>query len=360
MYLITISFVCLMWPLSRKFSNRKLCYVCLVWLWLFGIFALRAPSVGTDTPVYIYRFEYIRNSSWKNLQYVSERFQFEYGFTVLTKLISMITESPRIYLLILSTFFITVLCRFIYLYSEMPWLSFYMYITLGFFASSLSAARQVLSIALCMIAIKYILNDKMIMFVFIIILAGIFHTSVLTVLPMFWISKLKYSKKLIAIIVSLLVAIAAFGNALLISFANLLRMMNVSVFKVDSYYRFIDATNIRNGAVGITLIYLVFTILVIYAYYSETGLKKGTAISFSAISLAISFLTFYVGMIARLNLTFGIFYLCTVPNSINKIKDEKSRFLFLISTIAVLLFYYIAIVARANTSSSIPFTVWSN
>lgn len=168
---------------ERNRPDRKTEYKQRAWILLFSIlpmvllFVLRYKYVGSDTIGYVSFFQYeIREESFGDI--FAEFFvNAESGFRLYCKLISLITDSYTVFFLFNALIIFGSLYRFALKYTTNPFVLFYVLITLGTYQFFESGLRQALAMAICLFAVDFIKDRKIIRFAVLIFLAYLFHKS---------------------------------------------------------------------------------------------------------------------------------------------------------------------------------------
>lgn len=172
----------------RKPSKSKnLIFIFLAFGQLFLLMAFR-EGIGYDYLMYVRGFNNMRESGFGNLTYKD----WEPGFILLTKLLGMIPGiDAQMYLIILSAGAAIPAAIFIYKNSEMPWLSTVLYVNLFMFFMSMNFLRQMIAVTLVMWAWHFMKKNKFVPYLFLIIVASFFHQTVLLMLPVYLLVKMK-------------------------------------------------------------------------------------------------------------------------------------------------------------------------
>lgn len=337
-------------------NDKKKVYIVFIGLIIFSFAALRNYTVGSDALTYLQRYSRFANAEWKNIFHISDKMMFEYGFAVINKLLSYISRNPRFFLIITVLFIVYSYCLAIYKYSEIPWLSFLIFITLGLFGSSLSALRQYIAIGIIILSYDAILNNQLLKYITLVVMAYSVHTSALIVLPMFWLSKIKFNKTTIS------AAGIGFLGMVFLFFRHAKEIGNILapyIFTYSRYFYSLD-TSLGKGAVGETIIYFAFLVLILIELYRSEDEARNTYIAFAIMSAVLILFSYMISICARLLPYFSSMFLFSVPKAITSEKRSKNRFLYLIIICVVLLFYYFAVVCRADTCSVIPYELWND
>lgn len=192
--LVFISVLALLFELVktriRTIDTNKI-FVIIICIHLIIIQSLRAHTVGTDIPGYIRLYNTMSVSEWTDI--FNNRMEF--GFCFLVKLITLTKVNIQVYLTILSILIITPVGFTIYRYSAKPYISFYVYITFGFYSASFCTIRQHIAYGIILLTLNSIKERKLFKFFILVILASTIHKSAIIFLPAYFISKIKMNKK---------------------------------------------------------------------------------------------------------------------------------------------------------------------
>ena len=163
----------------------------LMVLFLIGLFAgLRNENIGID---------YVGYNNFYNEIVSSDTFDpyasgLEIGWTSLNLIFAYLGFPPGLFFGLLAflvwSIFVKSSDDFNYL---IPLMFFFVFCN-GFFLWSLSGLRQTIAIMLFFYSTQYIRNNKFITYALIIFLASLFHTSVIVMLPFFFLRYLKYNR----------------------------------------------------------------------------------------------------------------------------------------------------------------------
>lgn len=153
---------------------------------IFGlIFILMAGTrihTGFDYNTY---HEIFRSVDYSNFQEQT----VEIGFATVVLLFRNIDLSFHAFLLFIALITISLKLKYFNEYSRFSYASLLIYFSIGFIINDMGQIRYGLAIAICLFAFKDIFNENKVGFVAKVILAGLFHTSALSVLPAYWIAR---------------------------------------------------------------------------------------------------------------------------------------------------------------------------
>lgn len=83
---------------SKRYKNGDKVFLFISFLLLTFVSGLRNRCIGVDTNMYVYFFEHLNTIGFNDLM----NLRYEYGFSLFSKIISLLTDNYHIYLLIVS------------------------------------------------------------------------------------------------------------------------------------------------------------------------------------------------------------------------------------------------------------------
>lgn len=310
----------------------------------FGMLAFFAmfhsDTVGNDTPTYIIAFETARDSGISNSYW-----GFEIGFILLLRTLSYISSSPQILFITVGAFSYYSFGRFVLKYSKIPWLSIYLFFTLGFFDFSLSGIRQLISIAILLLAFDFIIEEQPKKFIVTVIIAALFHNGAWAFLFAYLISRFE-SKKQYLIILSIATLIVQ------IIFNKVFELLLI-IFPKYNYYigdTYTDGIT-RIATILKTAVLLVMIIMSIFSSNgNEIAEQKIDKIMFCycVTAIAIMILSTNAVAIERSALIYNLFSIVYYPNIIKKFRNRNDK-VIVISLSIVLFFAYIWVIQVYRT-----------
>ena len=206
---------------SIKFDDKaKRTFLLWCGLALFLIIALRHREVGSkDSNNYYENWELLSTFSFNELKLFSKESNFEGGYLLFAWFFSHLFPEGQVVFIISAMIFTISVCRFIYINSKDPELSFVMYICLGLYTFMAQGLRQSLAMSICLFAIELAKKRKFVPFLLLVLLATTFHSSSIVFLLVYFIygPKISITTGLVGAVISgFLVVfskqIAAIGN----------------------------------------------------------------------------------------------------------------------------------------------------
>ena len=177
-----------------RITRQQLCNrVCLpvIFMILFLLSACRL-NVGNDYAKYV-EFMHLVNCN----AYVPT----EIGFNLLVKILYGLSGYEN-YLLVFAVYaFTTVFFFLLAMYEqsdEFP-LTFFLFMTLGYYFQTFSTVRYYLALAVALYSMKFVLRRQWGRFLVLILLGAAFHKSLLVVIPLYFLASLPWKKWQLAI-----------------------------------------------------------------------------------------------------------------------------------------------------------------
>lgn len=173
--------------------NRDDIVVFAVCLQTALIIGCRGISVGVDSRKYEMIFESIKGVEWKNIF----SYYLEPGYVLINKLVFFLGGEFRWVLLINAAITMIGIYNFIIQCSNNKIMSLYLFITIGYFGSTMNIMRQFLSLTFILMAYICVLNKKKNYIIFLyVVIAMLIHTSSIVVMAVIIIYKVLYLKNI--------------------------------------------------------------------------------------------------------------------------------------------------------------------
>lgn len=319
---------------KEEFKERSFYLGCFVLLFFA---ASRGESVGGDLAEYIPLFHGLNDSSITEIFMTSLMSGYEIGFVLLCKLINLISDESRFFIIVtsicslLGPFFLVVR------YSENKWYSILMYPLLSFYTISLNNVRQAIAISIIMFAIHFLLQQRKLSFLCCVVIASFMHTSAVFSLLFYPLTRWQYSfKKVVFLITSLLVVFFLLGSFLFnYMLANVFtRYLNETG---DSY----TETGTGYGLLVVYIFIVAICLVLFQKGYADMDSQSYNINKLFLLSvIAAVFIQAFASYMAALSRLVYYFYLPIIvllPNLIGNIRKTPVRRLLFI---AMFLFFY--------------------
>ena len=149
-------------PFQRQQAHKK--YVIFLMVLLILQSGLRNVAVGDDTYQYYSHFDSVMKSTWSQVLFdATLQGAKDPGYSILTKLFSMVFPSYRLYLIAIAIFFFTALGRLLYRYlgtnlDVFVSVALYQCLYYGFF--SITGLRQTIATGILLFALPFALEKR--------------------------------------------------------------------------------------------------------------------------------------------------------------------------------------------------------
>jgi hypothetical protein len=216
---------------------------------------------------------------------------------------------------------IIVLFLFIYIAesSAQRWLSILIFMSLGFFFFSLSGMRQSIGVVIALWGLKYIKEKKILKYIITILIAALFHSSVIIFLVFYFIDKIRVNPFLVSIVMVILNVTATYIRQFIILISS----------QLNAYSAYFGG-QFDNGEYGEAWVFLVLIVMlflcvsrivlgkdVFYENNTETNVHYFACLIVSIIG--------YLPTPGRLLFLFIPVYITLIPNMIALYKNSYAR-----------------------------------
>ncbi len=297
---------------------------------LFWVSALRV-NVGNDYAKYV---------EFMHLVYCNAYVPTEPGFNLLTLAIYHIFGYEN-YIFVFAVFtFFTVLFFMIAMWQQSEWFSFsfMMFMFLGYYFQSISTVRYYLALAMALYSIKFVLKKDWPRFLLIVLIAAMFHKSVLVILVLYPIASIKWKRW-----VYIIGGLGCVSCLFLQDF-----YLKVVVFLYPSYK---DTEYLTGGTsyvnIARCLVILGFSI---WMYKDAIRGNKANLFYFYCNIMALALYVFgsFLPIISRIGYYLTVTHILFIPALLLKIKDEKKRKLITCVTVIGCLGYFVLYMRGAS------------
>ena len=180
------------WKPSRK---KEILYLCISSVILIVFSSIRATNVGIDYfQFYVPFFENVHSGGWGYLISDANIYRSEFGFSLLTYLISFVTGNPFVYAAVIAVFMVGLTALVLYRDCPKPWVGMFIFVAFNFFGNTLSYLRQSLAIAIFLFAIRYIKEKRIVPYMLLVLLAASFHNSLLLMIPIYFLAQIPVNR----------------------------------------------------------------------------------------------------------------------------------------------------------------------
>lgn len=224
-------------------KNKNMIFLFLSFgqLYLLTIFRF---LIGCDYVMYAKAFMDLQTQDFWNFTY----YDWEYGFVFITKILGMILPSYTSYFAVIAIFTLIPVAIFIYRNTEKVWIGTFMYINFFLFFMQMNFIRQAFAVSITLFAWQFIRKKKFFWFILVILFASLLHSTVLVMIPFYFLAKMRPTGK----------QVIFYGYALTIFYFSSTGILNLITKIFHQEYN-----NTQFITEGISLIYAVVPIIIL-------------------------------------------------------------------------------------------------
>lgn len=292
-----------------KQRNSRLSFCLVAGLIFYLLLLLKHDLVGSDTQNYHWLFDYVKDNG--DDAFIGDNIIVsEIGFYKLLLFCSKLGDF-KLLLGIVYLLYIGVFVYYIFKYSNNVWLSFFLFLTTGYFMFACTM-RQCIAWSILLIALQFALRKKFLLYMFTGLLASLFHVSAIIFLPVYFICNDRLTWKQILFFLLILVVI-------LFSTSSIMRFL--FQFSGKDYY-----FKMETGGIVTLLLHVGYAIWAFYLF-SMKRLGKMTVIlmKLNFIILLLFPFAFFNPAFFRIYKYFDLVYVLLIPNLISTITHKKIR-----------------------------------
>ena len=333
---------------SRISKNRKCLSVFYVFLIFFVIFLMSAfrNDIG-DTFQYKHSYSLLNNYKFST--------EGDWGFGLFQYILYNINTDPQFLIIITSLITVGFNVYNLYHYCSYMELEIYMYITSGYFTTTMNGIRQSMLAAVVFTFTRIIEKEKTMLFIIAVILASPFHQSVLILIPVYFIVKQEaWSKTTVAVIIISCIGFMGFSTI----FPALLEALE------DTNYGYYANQTDMGGSSFMRVI--VNAVPVVLAYIKRKELKESWPKSNIFVNMAlinVIFVAFgmYNWIFNRFTIYFQLYNFVLIPYIIqNCFKGKEKRLLYFGFMLCYFGFFYYEQVIGLNMQYNSKYLKFDN
>ncbi|WP_163468928.1 EpsG family protein [Fusobacterium sp. IOR10] len=309
----------------------------------FLVLSLRSVYLGADTIRYVNYFKLFSKTSFIDL--LSNKLTIERGFAIFNKIVGLISDNERYFLVVTSFIILFSIIKFIYKNSNIPWLSLFLFLSLGNFTSIFNILRQLIAISILINTFGYIRDREIKKFLLFYFVAVSIHTTAVFFIIIYIIYPFKINY--IYIFYSFL------SSCLIYLFSN--KLLNL-LFHYSNKYEIRYSENLRSGN-GKGMLIMLATVLFVGYFLEKLEIKKDKNYMFYHminIAVILQIISLKFALFSRVVSYFSIGLIVFIPNIIYKIKEKNSRFIVII-VVCLLTSYYFYILLDRNLGYIVPY-----
>ena len=188
MYWIIVAAVVILGKTMPQHGKKRIYYITAMALLHALVSGLRYEYLTGDLGKY--RWNYV---DYLNHGYFSEHMLNEgvnTGFYWFSKFVSTLSNGDfQVFLMVIAIIIEVAVAVVVYKYSPLPWISYLVWNCIGFYIFGFSALKQSLAMALVILAMEAVLENRLFRFLLLTVIAGYVHFPAFAFLPAYWFAK---------------------------------------------------------------------------------------------------------------------------------------------------------------------------
>lgn len=333
---------------NKKITNL---YLFIIFFTMLVIVGLRHFSLGNyDTElIYVPKIERFMNLSFSEI--IEIQGSKDLLFWLVVRFINLFTESTHVVIFVLAIPFLLSAILYVKKYSKKMWLSFALFLGLGYFEMSFYILRQVVAMSLILLSYQYLIKRNLKMFVLVVLCAGLFHQTAIIFLIVYPIVNIKFSTKHFILILVGLGLSTVSQISIMQRIVNILNLFISDTSRYDLYLTRDSGLNYTGFVIQLCVLLCVLICLAMLKQIELWSGKRGklknwgitiknenligienrelnSQLNLLCISLFFMALSPVIGEFWRVASYFGIFSINLLPNIISRFKYKSNRITF--------------------------------
>lgn len=352
MYLYYILIILVVFPglLLHKKSKQgyKKLYIIYVFALLWVVSSLRGYTVGGDLYNYIRLFGDISLHSIKNIFESYDK--YGYLFKLYIKICSYISDNITFLLSATSLFNIGIVCWFVYKRSSILWLSFLLYLTLGYYTNTFNSVRSSMALAIGIIGVDSLISKKNLRAFIMFVLALEIHKTILPIFLLFALRSKRY--KISTMIISILTSMIVANYLGIDTMANLILLYD-SAYAVQ--------TDFGGRGYNLLILDIIITFSSYYLCKYRITEKKNILVNILWLATCLQCMAPVFSVATRISYFFTFYSIVLIPNVILDAFTKKSKkLIFAGISILCLIYFKLTIMTpidstNTNSQATIPY-----
>tara|TARA_B100001059_G_C17827579_1_gene582374 strand:+ start:548 stop:1525 length:978 start_codon:yes stop_codon:yes gene_type:complete len=321
--------------ITIKLPARAFIYASFIVFFLVSVF--RPLESGIDTAFYVAR--YIENASLTHSQFLDVYFSSDTKdpfFYYLSYLFSLLGFNEQAWLATIAFIFSLSVCLTVARYSKFHFLSFCLFLALGYVTFSFSGLRQTIALSITILSIPFLVERRALGFWSLVLLASLFHLSAIS-FSFTWFLNRKI--KLIYLIIIVILVLSA-----TLLFEHQIRVL-ISIFAPGHLSEYAE----RDVALNYTLLLInvAMVTFVLVTYFIKSINLSGEKLFLNIMILGLTFqcLSLIIAEFFRLALYFNVVTINLITWSLHYYETRVSR-----PTIYILILFSAVMLVLKSTS----------
>lgn len=332
--------------LSLKIKNKKPKELLVIFtLSIPSFFAAIRYGIGTDYFSYVNIFNKVG---------AGIPVRTEFGFSFIAFIVNKLGGNEHVFFFVVSFAMFWLVYRSLLYYKNIISIGLGFFIFLLFYYQvSFNLVRMTLAIALALFSYRYILEKKIIKYVFIIFIAISIHNSALVTIPFYflynWFAYKKKAYRLLAYAITIF---------LILNYDILLTFVINNILKEPYYMRYLSHGHESSFGIGLLVVNLPFILPGLYYYKSLD--KMDYRFKFNFFLLVTGFILKFLGYVGaeyvnRVSDLFSVSIIVVIPMYYSLLKKKRKTFFIGIIIVLYAIIYWSYYYIYSGTHQTMPY-----
>ena len=334
-YFLILAVIGLEYLVIKYKNNNNAIFVTFACVTLIVFSAARGEHVGADNAHYLSAYHILRDIHGIDVftYKMPWSIDFEPGYLMLNRILAFFQLNDFMFQLIISSIIYIPVFLTIYRYSDHQFISILVYFAFGLYAHSLGLQRQLIAVSIVILGMKYISDRRFVRYAIYVVIASLFHVSAMFMIALFFLYKIKISKKSLVILIGIEFFMLFFSR----------NILNI-VFRIfPSYKHYTDTEQFTSGGSYFRLMCLTAIVILAFFFYERLNITdaKKVTIDAAALSIIIQPVAYSFGLMGRVMDYTIVFLIVLVPMLVEIFEDSAKHLVTYLMIVLLLVMIYI-------------------
>ncbi len=330
-------------------NRQQACNICAAVAIFLLLSAVSACRIAVGNDYWVYRYEF-------NLIMQGRHVSYEWGFNLVVWLIQSIFGYDE-FLPVFGFFSIVTALFFVKaMYDQAEWfaMSVFLFMTNGYYFSSLNSVRYYFVLAIALYAMKYVVRKQYGVFIAWIVFAAFFHKTILVVIPVYliaaWLSEHKLNKLIYVVVGAFLASLVVFQE-----------FYRKIIFFFYPYYEGSAFDKVDFSVINIAKCVAVIILCLLFFKTAVRDHKQNRFYYFLMLAgLAVYTFGAFIPEVTRIGYYMTVTQIFLIPGVLMRIENKKWRIFWTIGVVGAFSVYFAMFLYTASDVNIrlLPYLNW--
>lgn len=306
---------------------------------ILSVFSLIRDNVGCDYNSYLIHVQKIQRGMPHYM---------EIGFQWICKLVAGINDNPRIVIIIFAVATCYFYLRAIWDQSDDIFFSVFIFLTWGYYFMTFNTVRNYFALSLTLFSIKHLAKKEYFRFVFIVVIAALFHKSALVCIPIYVAALKKYKLKDIAFFAGIVGTGIVFKG-----------QIQALIFQFYPSYEGSAYDSGRISYLNVIKALLVLSLCVFFWKKIKDDKMSRVYFNLNLFALILYTAFYWIPEISRIGFYMNATTIFLLPRLVQRVgRINRQSIKILIYTFSIILFLLLLNTFQSETTRLLPYKTW--